>query len=208
MEKKRFSSLDFDFMTFVSEDLDNLEYKGDDENFALGILADIDDQIGSIKTEIEVDTRPGKSNSKKLAISQVMPDKDRTRFAALANEIIDKHPGLERGPVPSGRKEKDYAIKHKDMDRYIYVNCRPDGKRSSAGDDPNELMTAALCLKSSLSLPKDSDEMDALIKDVRLGLKKVKGYKQGQVDSLTGDYPNLCQAVSAAKATLPASIDF
>ena len=200
MEKKRFSSLDFDFMTFVSEDLDNLEYKGDDENFALGILADIDDQIGSIKTEIEVDTRPGKSNSKKLAISQVMPDKDRTRFAALANEIIDKHPDLERGPVPSGRKEKDYAIKHKDMDRYIYVNCRPDGKRSSAGDDPNELMTAALCLKSSLSLPKDSDEMDALIKDVRLGLKKVKGYKQGQVDSLTGDYPNLCQAVSAAKA--------
>ena len=40
--------------------------------------------------------------------------------------------------------------------------------------------------------------MDALIDDVRNGLGAVKGYKQGQVDALTGDYPNMCQAVSAA----------
>lgn len=200
MTKKRFSNLDFDFMTFMAEDLNNLQYEGDDESFALSVLSDIDDQIGSINTEIEIDKRAGKTNSKKVAVSQVMPDKDRTKFASLANEIIDKHPELERGPVPAARKEKDYAVKYKDMDRYIYVNCRPDGKRSAAGDDPNELMTAALCLKSSLKLPTNSDEMDALIKDVKLGLKKVKGYKQGQVDSLEGDYPNLCQAVSAAKA--------
>lgn len=200
MTKKRFSNLDFDFMTFMAEDLDNLDYKGNDEAFALNLLSDIDDQIGSVNTEIEIDKRPGKSSANRLAVSQIMPDKDRTKFAGLANEIIDKHPELEKGPVPDARKEKDYAIKYKDMDRYIYVNCRPDGKRSAAGDDPNELMTAALCLKSTLKIPTNSDEMDALIKDVKLGLKKVKGYKQGQVNSLEGDYPNLCQAVSAAKA--------
>jgi len=187
-------------MTFMGEDLANLEFKGNEEAFTLDLLSDIDNQIGSIQTEIEIDKRPGKSTGKKLAVSQVMPDKDRTKFAALANEIIDKHPDLERGPVPPARKEKDYAIKYKNMDRYIYVNCRPDGKRSAAGDDPNELMTAALCLKSTLKIPENSDEMDALINDVRLGLNKVKGYKKGQVESLSGDYPNLCQAVSAAKA--------
>jgi hypothetical protein len=172
MTKKRFSNLDFDFMTFMAEDLDNLDYKGNDEAFALNLLSDIDDQIGSINTEIEIDKRPGKSTGNRLAVSQIMPDKDRTKFAGLANEIIDKHSELEKGPVPDARKEKDYAIKYKDMDRYIYVNCRPDGKRSAAGDDPNELMTAALCLKSTLKIPTNSDEMDALIKDVKLGLKK------------------------------------
>ena len=49
---------------------------------------------------------------------------------------------------PPARREKDYAFKHKDMDRIVYVNVRPDGKRSGAGDDPHELMTAALMLKS------------------------------------------------------------
>ena len=200
LSKKRFSNLDFDFMTFMAEDLNALEYKGNDESFALGMLSDIDDQIGSINTEIEIDKRPGKSTGNRLAVSQIMADKDRTKFASLANDIIDKHPDLERGPVPSTRMEKDYAVKYKDMNRYIYVNCRPDGKSSKAGDDPNELMAAALCLKSTLKIPTDSDEMDALIRDVKLGLKKVKGYKKGQVDSLEGDYPNLCQAVSAAKA--------
>jgi hypothetical protein len=187
-------------MSFMGEDLGIGRPSGNEEKFVLDVLSKIDDQIGSIKTEIEIDNRPGKSNSKKLAISQVMADKDRTKFAALANEIIDKEADLERGPVPAPRKEKDYSFKHKDMSRYVYVNCRPDGKRSAAGDDPNELMAAALCLKSSLKIPTNSDEMDALINDVRLGLTKVKGYKKGQVESLSGDYPNLCQAVSAAKA--------
>jgi hypothetical protein len=40
--------------------------------------------------------------------------------------------------------------------------------------------------------------MDILIEEVRSSLKNVSGYKQGQVDALTGDYPNMCQAVSAA----------
>lgn len=196
------------FKRFISEaileDLSKLSYKGDDETFALGLIADIDDQISSIATEIEIDKRKGKSSGAKLGISQLMDDKDRDKFAALANDIIDSHPDLERGPVPDSRKEKDYAVRYKDMDRYIYVNCRPMGKRSGPGKDPNELMTAALCLKSSLPTPQNSDEMDVLIEFVRSNLKKVKGYKQEQVDALTGDYGNMCQAVSAAQTVINA----
>ena len=70
---------------------------------------------------------------------------------------IEVNSQLERIKVSSGRKGKDYAFKYKDMDRYVYINCRPLGKRSGAGDDPNELMTAALCLKSSLKAPQNSD---------------------------------------------------
>jgi hypothetical protein len=198
--KIRFSKLDYDFMTFMGEDLDNLNYTGNDASFALDLVAEIDNKISSISTEIELDKRPNKNSGKKIGISQIVPNKDREKFSILAREIIEKHPDLELGPVPDSRKEKDYAIQYKDMSKYIYVSCRPDGKRSGAGADPNELMTAALCLKSKLKIPTTVEEMDKLIDDVRLSLKKVKGYKQNQVESLTGDYGNLCQAVSAAKA--------
>ena len=191
----------FKQFSIIKEDLDKLNYNKANENaFVLGLLGDIDDKIGSVQTEISLDTRSNKTNSKKLGISQLMADKDRNKYAGLAIEVIEKHPDLERIKVSSGRKGKDYAFKYKDMDRYVYINCRPLGKRSGAGDDPNELMTAALCLKSSLKAPQNSDEMDKLIDEVKLGLGGVKGYKQGQVDALTGDYPNLCQAVSAALA--------
>ena len=182
----------------IAEDLANLNFSGNEKKFALDLLSDIDDQIGSIDSVIEYDTRPKKQTGKRLAISQLIDDKDREKFTALANQIIDKHPDLERGQVPGSRREKDYAIEYKDLDKSIYVNVRPTGKRSSAGDDPNELMTAALCLKSKIKIPTTSDEMDALIEEVRLGLGGVKGYKKGQVEALTGDYPNMCQAVSAA----------
>lgn len=172
----------------------------DENRLALEITTEIDNAIGSIPTEISIDDRPKKSNSAKLGISQLMADKDRTKYAPLANDFISSHPDLENVSVPPARREKDYAFKHKDMDRIVYVNVRPDGKRSGAGDDPHELMTAALMLKSSITNPTDSDEMDALIEEVRGSLDKVKGYKQGQVDSLAGDYSNLAKAVSAAQA--------
>lgn len=188
----------------VREDLENLNFSGNEKKFALDLLSDIDDQIGSIDSTIEYDTRPKKQTGKRLAISQLIDDKDREKFTALANKIIDDHPALSRGPVPGSRKEKDYAIQFKDLDKTIYVNVRPTGKKSKAGDDPNELMTAALCLKSKIKVPKNSDEMDALIDEVRNSLGSVKGYKQGQVDSLTGDYSNMCQAVSAALSIISA----
>ena len=61
-------------------------------------------------------------------------------------------------------------------------------------------MTAKLCLKPSLKIPENSDEMDLLIDEVEnVRLKKVKGYKQTQVTALKGDYKNLCMKVSKKK---------
>ena len=90
------------------------------------------------------------------------------------------------------------------MEKAIYVNVRPTGGRSSLGDDPHELMTAALCLFPKKHNITNSDEMDKLIELVRGQLKKVRGYKQSQVDSLLGSYPNLAQAVSAANIIIDA----
>lgn len=181
----------------LTEDISTLKYNGDDAEFALKIISEIDDAIGSINTEIEIDTRAGKSSGVKLGISQVMPDVSRTKFAALAKSIIDKHPDLERKKETVGREEKDYVFKHIDMEKYVYVNCRPDGKRGAAGDDPNELMTAALCLHPELKMPETSDDLDTFIDIVKGSLKKVSGYKQGQVDAMTEDWPNMAQAISA-----------
>tara|TARA_B100000941_G_scaffold47180_2_gene29501 strand:+ start:255 stop:1700 length:1446 start_codon:yes stop_codon:yes gene_type:complete len=186
------------------EDLENLQWNGDEKSFTISILSDIDDKISSINTEIEIDPRSNKQTSKKLGVSQLMLDKDRTKYAPLVYEIIKSNPDLEPIKVGSSRQGKDYAFKYKEMDKYIYVNVRPMGKRSSAGDDPNELMTAALCLFPKKHKAENSDEMDGLIELVKGQLKKVKGYKQGQVDALTGDYPNMCQAVSAANSIIDA----
>ena len=194
------------FKTFIPEDLQNLQYNGNDNAFALSVLSDIDDQISSVKTEIEIDVRPAKQSGVKLGISQTCPDKDREKFAALARDIIEKTDGLtlRMDKVPGNRKEKDYAFSHDEMEKYVYVNLRPQGGRGSLGDDPHELMTAALCLFPKTHKIENSDQMDSLIELVRGQLKKVKGYKQGQVDSLEGNYSNLCQAVSAANSIIEA----
>ena len=187
----------------VREDLNNLQFSGNQKKFALDLLSDIDDAIGSINSEIEYDTRPNKQTGARLSISQLIDDKSREKFTSLANQLIDNHPELSRGKVPGSRKEKDYAIQYDGLSKTIYVNVRPSGKQSSFGDDPNELMTAILCtLPSNVikTVPTNSDEMDLLIELVSSKLKNIKGAKQGQIDSLVGDYANMCQAISAAKA--------
>ena len=104
-------------LDLLNENLSELEYNGNDNSFALGVLEQIDSQIGSINTNIEVDLRPAKQSGKKLGISQTMPDNKREKFAALARDIIDKDPNLtlEMDKVKADRKEKDYAFSHKDM---------------------------------------------------------------------------------------------
>lgn len=189
------------------EDINTLKYTGNNEKpFVLAILEDIDNQIGGIKTQIELDLRKGKFSGQKIGISQACPDKDREKYANMARLVIEETDDLEllMDKVPGARKEKDYAFKHKDMEKYVYVNVRPEGGRGSLGDDPHELMTAALCVFPSKHKITNSDEMDKLIEMVRAQLGKVKGYKQGQVDSLVGNYSNLCQAVSAANAIIDA----
>tara|TARA_B110000879_G_C11142888_1_gene501143 strand:- start:61 stop:1539 length:1479 start_codon:yes stop_codon:yes gene_type:complete len=193
-------------LDLLNENLSELEYNGNDNSFALGVLEQIDSQIGSINTNIEVDLRPAKQSGKKLGISQTMPDNKREKFAALARDIIDKDPNLtlEMDKVKADRKEKDYAFSHKDMKKYVYINCRPDGGRGSLGDDPHELMTAALCLLPKKSNITNSDEMDVLVELIKGNLSKVSGYKEGQVNSLVGNYDNLAMAVSAANAIFDA----
>jgi len=189
--------------SFMTEELSALSTTDDNLN-AVKLVQAIDDAISSIDTEVELDLRQGKSNSKKIGISQLMDDKSRRKFAELAREVIDKDPNLELIKISGARAEKDYYFKHKDMDRAVYVNARPKGGRSALGDDPHELMTAALCLFPKKHNITNSDEMDALIQLVRGQLKKVKGYKDSQVESLVGSYPNLAQAVSAANVIIDA----
>lgn len=189
--------------SFMTEELSALSTTDDNLN-AVKLVQAIDDAISSIDTEVELDLRQGKSNSKKIGISQLMDDKSRRKFAELAKEVIDKDPNLELIKISGARAEKDYYFKHKDMDRAVYVNARPKGGRSALGDDPHELMTAALCLFPKKHNITNSDEMDALIQLVKGQLKKVKGYKDSQVESLVGSYPNLAQAVSAANVIIDA----
>ena len=197
---ERYSPLGFGLKQFQLDEapLGPVSYDGDDEAFALEIASRLDDGISSINAAIELDNRRGKTNNAKVGVFAIMPDAQRIKWSDLANQIIADSDDLESATIPDGRKEKDVSVKHKDMDRYVYINCRPDGKRSKAGDDPNELMTAALCLKNSLTAPKTVEEMDELIKFVQLNLSKVRGATQGQINSLEGDYVNLCSAVSAA----------
>ena len=189
--------------SFMTEELSALSTTDDNLN-AVKLVQAIDDAISSIDTEVELDLRAGKSNSKKIGISQLMDDKSRRNFSQLAREIIEKEPNLELIKISGARAEKDYYFKHKDMEKYIYVNCRPAGGRSALGDDPHELMTAALCLLPKQQNITNSDEMDALVKQIEGLLKNVKGYKQGQVDSMEGNYSNLVMAVSAANSIIQA----
>ena len=194
-------NVDLGFKSFLGEaPIDVPNFQGDEVSFALDVLSKIDDGISTIDSAIEVDNRPAKSNTKKLGLFAIMPGDKRVKWATLARQIIADTPELKEGPAPAAdRIDKDITIKHEDMDRYIYVNCRPDGKASQAGDDPNELMTAALCLKSKLVAPTTVEEMDELILFVKQNLRNVVGATAGQIASLDGqDYVNLCQAVSAA----------
>ena len=165
--------------SFMTEELSALSTTDDNLN-AVKLVQAIDDAISSIDTEVELDLRTGKSNSKKIGISQLMDDKSRSNFSQLAREIIEKEPNLELIKISGARAEKDYYFKHKDMEKAIYVNARPTGGRSSLGDDPHELMTAALCLFPKKHTITNSDEMDKMIELVRAQLKKVKGYKQAK----------------------------
>jgi len=180
-----------------------LEYKegGDDEQFAVSLVSEIDDNIGSIDGEISKDSRPNKNTGKRIGIQIVMPADKRISFTAMANEVISKDSDLELKKPSSTRAKKDFLFKHKNMEKDIYVQTRPDGKRGGgAKADPNELMTAALCTLSSVPDVETVDELDALIEQVKQITKsgKIIGFTSLEVESLEKDYGNLCQAISAA----------
>ena len=92
--------------SFMIEELSALSTTDDNLN-AVKLVQAIDDAIASIDTEVELDLRSGKSNSKKIGISQLAEDKKRTLFAGLAREVIDKDPNLDLIKISGARAEKD-----------------------------------------------------------------------------------------------------
>jgi len=184
---------------FLSE---ALEFKGgNDEQFAVKLVSEIDDNISSVDGEISKDSRPNKTTGKRIGVQIVMPASKRIAFTTMANEVIAKDTDLELKKPSSTRAKKDFLFKHKDMDRDIYVQTRPDGKLGGgAKADPNELMTAALCTLSSVPEVTTVDELDALIEQVKQIVKsgKIVGFTSLEVEALEKDYGNLCQAISAA----------
>ncbi|MEC9455772.1 MAG: phosphatase PAP2 family protein [Candidatus Neomarinimicrobiota bacterium] len=193
--------------TLTLEELEeSIEYDNSDMNlFAVKVADDIDNQIGSVNAEISKDDRSGKSNSKKIGVQAVLPANKRIAFTGYANDIIKSDEDLEQVKVASGRMQKDFAFRHKDMDKYVYVNTRPDGKRGGgAKADPNELMTAALCTLSSVPKVETIEDLDALIENVKkiASSGKVVGHRTVEVEALEKDYGNLCQAISAAEVII------
>ena len=180
-----------------------LEYKGgNDEQFAVDLVAEIDDNIGSIDGEISKDSRPGKNTGKRIGVQIILPDSKRIAFTSMANEVVSKDSDLELKKPSTTRAKKDFIFRHKDMKKDIYVQTRPDGKRGGgAKADPNELMTAALCTLTSISKIKTVEDLDALIEQVKEITKsgKVIGFTSLEVEALEKDYGNLCQAISAAE---------
>ena len=203
--KKPVQEIKVEPITKVSDFLSEaLEYKGgNDDQFAVELVAEIDDNIGSIDGEISKDARPGKNTGKRIGVQIVLPDSKRIAFTSMANEVIGKDPDLELKKPSTTRAKKDFLFKHKDMQKDIYVQTRPDGKRGGgAKADPNELMTAALCTLSSIPKIETVEDLDALIEQVKQITKsgKVIGFTSLEVEALEKDYGNLCQAISAAEA--------
>jgi len=185
------------------EMVESLEYDGADEkDFAVDVVADIDKQIGSINGEVSLDQRKGFTNSKKIGVQIILKPNERVKFTTLSNDIIGSDEDLSLESPTAARATKDFAFKHKDIDRKIYVTTRPDTKRGGgATADPNELMTAALTTMSSIPTVETLEDLDALIEEVKKVIKtgKVIGYTSLEEQALENDYSNLVQAISAAE---------
>ena len=179
------------------------EYDDSDEHqFAVELVAEIDDSISSIDGEISKDTRSGKTTGKRLGVQIILPDNKRIAFSAMASEIISNDSMLELKTPSSTRAKKDFIFRHKDIEKDIYVQTRPDGKRGGGSKaDPNELMTGALCTLSKIPTVNTIEELDALIEQVKEITKsgKIIGFTSLEVEALEKDYGNLCQAISAAE---------
>lgn len=198
------------FKTFLFENADLrsfalTEFETDENRMAIAILEWLDNQISSIKAEISLDDREGKSSGKKIGSYMILDKKYRNKYVTLANEIIKSHPQLTfvSGQPSASRASKDFAFKHEGMEKYVYVNIRPDGKASKAGEDPHEFATAALCLMSKLDVPNvdEIEKFEALIEEITKlgGTNRVVGVKKDQIASLDKDYANLAMAISAAR---------
>jgi hypothetical protein len=148
---------------------------------------------------IDAQTTYKEDNKNRITITQVVDDKDRIKFAALAKEIIEAEENFENVTVTSARSEKDYHFRHLDVSRSIYVQLKPSGAKGQVRDDPNELLAGIFaCLNTSD--PTNIEELDALIDLAKKNVGKSQGHTQNQIDLFDKAYTNACQAISAANA--------
>jgi hypothetical protein len=155
----------------------------------------IDTKVASIDAK----TQSKSDNKNRITLTQVVDDKDRIKFAALAKEIIDAEEKFENINITSSRAEKDYHFRHVDVNRSIYVQLKPSGAKGQVRDDPNELLAGIFaCLKTKD--PTNIEELDALIDLAKKNVGKSQGHTQGQIDLFDKAYTNSCQAISAANA--------
>lgn len=155
----------------------------------------IDTKVASVDAQ----TVFKQDNNNRITITQVVNDKDRIKFAALAKEIIDAEDKFEQISITSARAEKDYHFRHPDVSRSIYVQLKPSGAKGQVREDPNELLAGIFaCL--NYKDPTNIEELDALIDLAKENLGKSQGHTQGQVDLFDKAYTNACQAISAGNA--------
>ena len=198
----KFEGLEFDLEMMLRE---APEFSGTDETAnALELTGFIDDQISSISGDVQSDPRASYSNGSKIGVQIILNPDDRIKFTTMAKGIITSDPDLTLRKVSSSRSTKDFAFNHEKLDKYVYVNTRPNTKRGGgATADPNELMTAALCTLTTFDKVNTVEEMDALIDRVRKIIpKKVEGYTALELSSMDNDYENLAKAVSAARVII------
>jgi hypothetical protein len=155
----------------------------------------IDTKVASIDAQ----TQSKDDNKNRITLTQVVNDKDRIKFAALAKEIIDAEENFENVNITSSRSDKDYHFRHVDVDRSIYVQLKPSGAKGQVRDDPNELLAGIFsCI--NYSDPTNIEELDVLIDLAKNNIGKSQGHTQGQIDLFDKAYNNACQAISAANA--------
>lgn len=174
---------------YISEELSSSEELQE----ALKLVEQIDSKISGIngKTELKND------NKNRIQITQVVPDKDRIKFCALAKEVIENEEEFELIPLNTARSEKDYHFRHKKISRSIYVILKPSGASGNVRDDPNELLAGIFsCL--NYSNPTTIQELDLLIDLAKENVSKSEGHTQGQINLFDKAYDNACQAISAA----------
>jgi hypothetical protein len=155
----------------------------------------IDTKVASVDAQ----TTLKEDNKNRITLIQVVNDKDRIKFAALAKEVIDTEENFSNINISSSRSEKDYHFRHVDVDRSIYIQLKPSGAKGQVRNDPNELLAGIFsCI--NYKNPTNIEELDALIDLAKNNIGKSQGHTQGQIDLFDKAYTNACQAISAANA--------
>ena len=139
-----------------------------------------------------------KETGSRITLTQTMPDKSRLPYVTSAYTWLSTANGYEPIEITSGRASKDIHFKFEGLDKSIYIQTKPDGKRGRT--DPNELMAAVISCMKSIKIPENIEELDKMIDDAKALVKsKVQDYSQKELDAFDSEYSNFCQAISAAK---------